>query len=313
MTLDPRARPLQLITGKGGVGKSTVVAALALAWAERGRRPLVVELGQRASIEGVLRGAPRVGWDPVEVAPGVHATNVDGARAVLEVIARWLRVRRLAERALRNEALQAFVGAAPAVLEIATMERVLSLLGPSPSRRDGGWDPILIDADASGHALMFLGLPIVFDDLGAAGPVATLLARTRGLFADAERAALHLVTLPGALPVQETLELDARLREGGHVALGAVFVSRAPDPPRLSVARVHALAAHAREADAEALAADLDLLARDLAAAGEGCERILALAAAVGRPITRLPTLEAARPDRDALLALGRYALEGVP
>ncbi|MDQ3036582.1 MAG: ATPase, partial [Myxococcota bacterium] len=45
--VDPRARRLQLITGKGGVGKSTVVAALALAWAERGRRPLVVELGHR--------------------------------------------------------------------------------------------------------------------------------------------------------------------------------------------------------------------------------------------------------------------------
>lgn len=304
---EPRARALQLVTGKGGVGKSTLAAALALAWAERGRRPLVVELGHRASIEGVLALPPgTVGWEPARVAPGVHATNVEGSRAVLEVLARWLRVRRLAERALRSEVMQAFVGAAPAVNEVATIERVLELL-------EEGWDPVLVDADASGHALMFLGLPQVFDELGAAGPVAALLARTRGLFADAQRSALHLVTLPGALPVQETLELDARLREGGHVALGSVFVSRAPARRGMSAARLEALRAHAGAAGEAELAADLALAARDATLAEEARARIDRLRARIARDVVELPELESARPDASELLALGRAALEGVP
>lgn len=309
MSVDPRARPLQLVTGKGGVGKSTVVTALALAWAERGRRPLVVELGHRASIEGVLRldraaGSGAVGWDPVEVAPGVHATNVEGARAVLEVLARWVRVRRLAERVLRTEAMQAFVAAAPAVTEVAAIERILALL-------EEGWDPVIVDADASGHARMFLGLPAVFEDLGAGGPVAAALARTRRLLADPERAALHLVTLPSALPVQETLELDAALREEGHVALGAVFVSRAPEPIAISAPRAAALAGHAEREGAAGLAADLRLLARDASQAEEGRARVDHLRAALGREVIELPTIEAARPDVGALRALGRRALEG--
>ncbi|AKF06251.1 ArsA family ATPase [Sandaracinus amylolyticus] len=299
--IDPRARALQLVTGKGGVGKSTLVAALALAWAERGRRPLVVELGRRASIESVIAGAPRVGWDPVEVAPGVHATNVEGGRAVLEVLARWVRVRRLAQRALRSEVMQAFVDAAPGVVEMATMERILELLGD-------GWDPVLVDADASGHALMFLGLPQVFDELGAAGPVAALLARTRGLFADARRSALHLVTLPGALPVQETIELEARLREQGHVALGAVFVSRAPEAPRVSSERVEVLRTHADGA----LAPELAWLARDVALAAEARARIDALRARIGRDVIELPEIDETRPSIDALRALGHIALRGL-
>ncbi|UJR81125.1 ArsA family ATPase [Sandaracinus amylolyticus] len=299
--IDPRARALQLVTGKGGVGKSTLVAALALAWAERGRRPLVVELGRRASIESVIAGAPHVGWDPIEVAPGVHATNIEGGRAVLEVLARWVRVRRLAQRALRSEVMQAFVDAAPGVIEMATMERILELLGE-------GWDPVLVDADASGHALMFLGLPQVFDELGAAGPVAALLARTRGLFADVRRSALHLVTLPGALPVQETIELEARLREHGHVALGAVFVSRAPDAPRVSGERVEVLRAHA----GGALASELAWLARDVALAEEARARIEALRARLGREVVELPEIDEARPSVEALRALGRVALRGV-
>lgn len=301
--IDPRVRRLQLFTGKGGVGKTTVVAGVALAWAERGRRPLIVELGHRASIEGVI-GSGAIGWDPIEVAPGVHATNVDGARAVLEVLARWLVVRRFASRLLRTETMQAFVGAAPGVVEAATIERLFVLL-------DEGWDPILVDADASGHAKMFLGLSRVFADLGAGGALAGLLARSRALFADPARAALHLVTLPGALPIQETIELDAELRAGEHVALGSIFVSRAPEAPALQLERVEALRAHAKARGEDALGADLALLARDVGLAEEGRARIEELAARSGRAPVRLPDLE--RADRDALLALGRVALEGVP
>jgi arsenite-transporting ATPase len=211
--------------------------------------------------------------------------------------------------------MQAFVGAAPAVIEVATLERIFALL-------EGVWDPILVDADATGHARMFLGLPAVFEELGAGGPLALLLARTERLFADPEIAALHLVTLPGALPVEETLELDAELARGGHVALGAVLVSRAPKERGLDAARIRALAAHARDRGARDVAADLEHLGAVAAREREDrvridamAERIAARSSAADRPVIDLPRLEGragAAHDHEALRALGRVALAGI-
>ncbi len=299
---DPRARRLQLITGKGGVGKSTLAAALGLAWAERGRRPLVVELGERASMDGVF-GDVRVGWDPIEVAPGVHATTIDGRRAVLEVFVRWLRVRAWAERALRSEALHAFIGAAPGVTEVATMERIISLL-------EAGWDPVLVDADASGHALMFLELPRVLEELDVGGPVAALIARTQKLFGDPDHVALHLVTLPLALPVQETIELDHKLRTEHRVPHGALFVSRAPRESTLCRERVERFRMHV-EGHAE-LSRDLGRLSIELLRAEEARARIERLRDVTERTTILLPELAPGVLDRRALLGLGRAALEGL-
>lgn len=296
---DPRARRLQLFTGKGGVGKTTVVLACAMAWAERGRRPLVVELGRRASVDGAL--GVKVGWDPMLVAPGVHATNVDADRAILEVLARWIPLRGLARRVMRAELMQAFLGAAPAVVEVATIERLLALL-------EQDWDPILVDADATGHARMFLGLPAVFEELGAAGPLAASLERTRGLFADPALAALHLVTLPGALPIQETLELDAALREDRHVALGAVFVNRAPSSVgAIDGARVAQLA---ERVDAD-LGSALRAVADDESRKAAERVRIARLRASIARPIVELAEAGDPALGFESLREIGRAALEG--
>jgi hypothetical protein len=302
--IDPRARRLQFITGKGGVGKSTLAAALGLAWAERGRRPLVVELGERASMNGIF-GSVNVGWEPVEVAPGVHATAVDTRRAVLEVFVRWLRIRALAERAVRHEALQAFVGAAPGVTEVATIERIISLL-------EAGFDPVIVDADASGHALMFLELPRVLEELGVGGPVAALIARTRRLFGDSHDAALHLVTLPGALPVQETIELDHKLRTEHRMPHGALFVSRAPRISSLSPERLTMFRAYAERGGQVALSLDLARLAAELSRADEARARLERLRDVTGRTTITLPELPSKVLDRTALLELGRAALEGL-
>lgn len=300
--IDPRARRLQFITGKGGVGKSTLAAAMGLAWAERGRKPLVVELGERASMDGVFGGG-KVGWDPIEVAPAVHATAVDARRAVLEVFVRWLRVRAWAERALRSEALHAFVGAAPGVLEVATMERIISLF-------EMDWDPVIIDADASGHALMFFELPRVLEELGVGGPVATLIARMQKLFGDPNHVAVHLVTLPGALPVQETIELDHELRTKHCMPEGALFVSRAPRLSSLSHERVKMFREHA-EAHPQ-LSHDLGRLANELLRADEARARIERLRDVTGRTTISLPELPRGALDRGALLALGRASLDGL-
>jgi anion-transporting ArsA/GET3 family ATPase len=303
-TDDPRRRPLQLFTGKGGVGKTTLTVSCALAWAARGHRPLIVELGDGSAVTRALgRPHERLGWEPRELAPGVHATHAAGSRAVLEVLASWLGVRALAARALRSEALNAFTSAAPGVSEVAIVERLLTLLG-------AGWGPVLVDAEATGHARMFLALPEVFAALGASGPVGALLERARTLFADAERSALHLVTTAEALPVQETIELDASLRAGRRVALGVVAVAQRAEVSSFSARRLDQLATQAF-AGPVWLAAELRAAALGAEAEARGVGRIERLRQATGREVVVLPRMEKSALSREDLSLIGERFLAG--
>lgn len=216
-----RAR-LSLITGKGGVGKSTLVAARALAAAERGERPLIVELGHRASMQAIF-AVPEVGHAPTLVAPGVHASNIDLDEALGDYVAQHVPVRPLAQRIAQSRSLRRFFDAAPAVGEVLTLQRLEQLL-------EGDWDPILVDFDSTGHARMFLELPAVFEGLVPDGPVRRLLDSFAGLLAE-RTTRLDLVTLPAALPVQETLELYARVRADHTLSIGAIYVNRMPTDP----------------------------------------------------------------------------------
>ncbi len=238
MTADrPLAARVQLFTGKGGVGKTTLVAATALAAAEAGTRPLIVELGHRASVQSLF-GVP-IGHGPTDVGAGVHACNVDFDEALLAYVVDHVRFRPLARRLTELPTLQRFFRAAPAVSEVVTL-RYLEDLAAETHRGLPRWDPLLVDLDATGHALMFLALPEVFEGLAEQGPLRDALDRFTALLSDAERTRLHLVTLPAPLPTQETLELHAALAaRKGHtsVPLGALLVNRMPMPPLGDVPR----------------------------------------------------------------------------
>ncbi|MGF1466170.1 MAG: ArsA family ATPase [Sandaracinaceae bacterium] len=226
---EPLAYRLSLFTGKGGVGKSTLVAALALEAARRGMRPLVVELGHRASMAAIL-GRPSVDYEPTEVAPGVHAANIDLERALADYVQKHVPVAPLARRIAASRSLQRFFYAAPAVSEVLTLDRLETLLAEGGEERPR-FHPVLLDFDATGHALMFLTLPQVFEGLVPSGPLRRLLDAFSTLLTDRERTRLHLVTLPGRLPVQETLELHERLAaHHPDVPLGTVFLNRCPAP-----------------------------------------------------------------------------------
>ena len=105
MALDPFQHRVQLFTGKGGVGKSSVVAAVALAAAEAGHRPLVVELGHRATMETLFE-APAIGYEPTPVGDGVAALNMELDEALTDYIAAQVRVRGVAKRVVANETLR---------------------------------------------------------------------------------------------------------------------------------------------------------------------------------------------------------------
>ncbi|MCZ7678521.1 MAG: hypothetical protein M5U28_07005 [Sandaracinaceae bacterium] len=301
---DPFGARLSLFTGKGGVGKSTLVAALAVEAARRGLSPLVVELGHRASMQAVF-GAPEVGHAPALVAPGVHATNVDLDRTLLDYVAAHVRVRAIARRIGASASLRRFFEAAPAVAEVLTLWRIERLLA---EERPGGaprFSHLLVDLDATGHALMFLELPRVFAGLADSGPIAALLDSFTALLSDRATTRLHVVTLPGRLPVTETIELVRRLEAEHEVPLGSVFVNRVRAAPLSPEAEPVLAGLRGREPHA-ALREDLGLLEAALAA-HRARRRELARLEALPLSRVELPWLRGPI-DARALEVLGRVA-----
>lgn len=222
-------RSLLLFTGKGGVGKSSLVAGLALACAEQGRRPLIVELGHRASMEAIFAGH-QIGSEPVQVSPGVHAVNLELDASLRHYFREHIPMRRAAEAIVNNDTLQRFFKAAPAVSEVATLNR-LRYLVDEKERGRSRWDPVIVDLDATGHALMLFNLPKVMNDLVGRGPLRPLIDGFSALFSSNERTALNLVTLARELPMQETRELLAKLRSDHVIPLGVTVVNQMPADP----------------------------------------------------------------------------------
>ena len=220
-TREPLNRPVQFFTGKGGVGKSTVIAAVAMRAARAGQRPLIVELGVHTSSSHLFDG-PTVGYEPVEVTEGVYATRVLFEPALVDYVTSRLKLRPIAKLVAKNNSLRRLFLAAPGVDEIVTLHRVARLYA------DDAWGPILIDLESTGHALMFFDLPDVLDVFLEDGPLRQVVDSATRLLHDVQRCAVHIVTVPEPLAVRETIMLyrDLHAREGIH--LGHLFINRIP-------------------------------------------------------------------------------------
>ena len=221
---DSLTRRVQFFTGKGGVGKSTVLSALATAAARAGRNPLIVELGAHTSSSHLFAG-PDVGYDPTEVSPGVYATRVQFEPALVDYITSRLKLRFVATLVARNPSLRKLFLAAPGVDEIVTLHRVAQLAG------DERWNPILVDLESTGHALMFFDLPEVLEVFLKDGPLRQVLDTATALVRDPRRSAVHVVTVPEPLAVSETIQLFRELRDRTDLHLGCLFINRVPQDP----------------------------------------------------------------------------------
>jgi anion-transporting ArsA/GET3 family ATPase len=215
---------------------------------------------------------------------------------------------------MRNKVLDRLFKAMPAVGEIATLNKLRALETQTESRKSGSprWSPILVDLDATGHALMFLELRNVLQGLLGGGPMLRLIESTAEMFSDPHRTRLNLVTTPAELPVTETVELYTRLKAAGTVAFGRIFVNRVPSV-ELPGEDVGAMMGSLRTAakavgDAETLA-DLAFSHAAGRIARGAREQIERLVAAIDLPVVELPDLPATRMGTEELLHLGAIAL----
>jgi len=228
---------LIVVTGKGGVGKTTVTAALAHAVAASGRRVLAVEVGRGPL--GALLGAPRLGSEPVHVTGRLAAASLEPEALLGDFVEGVLRFRILARRLLESTAFQVLAAAAPGLGEFLVLHR---LLGWIEARRRGRalYDLIVVDAPASGHSLPLLAAPRTLGALARLGPVAELLARVQRLIADPDATLVCVVTTPEELAVRETVELHRELGEHLGLAVAPPIVNALP-PRRFTAGDAAAL------------------------------------------------------------------------
>jgi len=246
-------RRLIFVTGKGGVGKSTVSLALGIAAARRGLRTIVAEVGgddRLARSAGSGRGAP---FEEVEVSPGLFTISISPEDAMGE----YLRIKGGAfGGALSHSRLFAtFAMATPGMRELLTVGKVWELSQAQRRTRDAEpYDLVIVDSPATGHGRGLLRTPRTFSEIAAVGPIAHQAGAIAATIADRSFTAVVAVATPEEMPVNETLSLHASLLQDG-LDLDAVLVN-ACYPQRFDLADLERLQkANRRRASVRARAA----------------------------------------------------------
>lgn len=212
-----------IVTGKGGVGKTTVCAAEALALSAQGKRVLVAMCNAKERLSTML-GVPPLGPRLAQVAENVWAVNMLPEIALEEYGALVLRSRALYKTLFDNRYVRTFLRAVPGMQEWAMLGK--AWWHTTETLPDGSprYDVVILDAPATGHGLDMLGVPKVIVDVVPAGLLRRDAERAWALFQDPHACAIVLVTIPEEMPTTETIELAKALSEMG-LPVGRVVVN----------------------------------------------------------------------------------------
>ena len=214
---------LIVVTGKGGVGKTTVAVALGLVAARAGKRTIVAEVAQQERVSRVFR-REGLGYSEAELTDNLFGISVNPERALKEYLGQQVGGA-LGSLLFNNRVFEYFAAAAPGVRELATIGKVWELAQPERRSEGEPFDLVIMDAPASGHGLGLLRSPRTFGDIARVGPIRRRADIIHGFLTDRRQTGVVAVALPQEMPVNETLEFRGKLRADMAMDTHAVVVN----------------------------------------------------------------------------------------
>ncbi len=235
-------RRLIFVTGKGGVGKSTIAVALGLVAARRGVRTIVAELAGQGRVRAAF-GRGGEAFEEIPLAEDLTTISVEPEAAMEEYLR--LKTGVLGQALGSSRVFQAFAMATPGMRELLTMGKVWELA--QPQRRTSGaapYDLVIVDSPAAGHGVGILRTPRTFAEIARVGPVANLAQRIAATIEDPALTAVLAVCTPEEMPVNETLWLRDELAAGPggleRVIVNGLYAERFTDAESARLVKVRA-------------------------------------------------------------------------
>jgi anion-transporting ArsA/GET3 family ATPase len=238
---------LVVVAGKGGVGKTTVAAALGLIAARSGKRTVICEVAEQERLADLF-GVDASGHEERELAPELHSVSVDPERAKDEWLRYQLKSNTLAGVLGGSSLFRYLSAAAPGLSELVTIGKVWDLA--QLERRTGGsvFDLAIVDAPATGHGIAMLRAPSTYASVARVGPIRRQALTIDKFLRNRRRTGVVVVALPEEMPVNETLDFERRLADEMGMSIDRAIVN-AVYPERFTGAEAKRLRAGAREDD----------------------------------------------------------------
>jgi anion-transporting ArsA/GET3 family ATPase len=216
---------LVIVTGKGGVGKTTVAVALGLRAAAEGKRTIVCEVASQENASRIFDHA-EVGFHEVEMEENLWSISIDPDESMREYVLLQLKVRAMRDMLFRSRIFNYLAAATPGLKELVTIGKIWELAQLDRKVKSGRkYDLVIVDAPATGHGVGFLQTPRTFASIARVGPIHSQAMQLDRLITDHDHTGTAIVALPEEMPVNESAALEHDLRDEVGVAVDRIYLN----------------------------------------------------------------------------------------